>query len=110
MQNLTPEQMKKIYDLINDDEDIKKCNSYLYRINKGDFSCIDEALKYTNEKYNELCFTDPDIILCSNTFKNEPINNMYIIQQTINNLNKLKELLEAKIKKEILKKEKNKDN
>lgn len=110
MQNLTPEQMKKTYDLINDDEDIKKCNSYLYRINKGDFSCIDEALKYTNEKYNELCFTDPDIILSSNTFKNEPINNMYIIQQTINNLNKLKELLEAKIKKEILKKEKNKDN
>ena len=88
---------------IYENNEIRKCRDYNLKIQNGDYSCINEALKYTNQKYAELCFTDADLIIAKDVSQSTSIDNN-IIQSTLGNLECINDLLIAKVIKEIIKK------
>lgn len=100
---LTDREKEKLEKLINEHNEIRKCRDYYSKIQNRDYSCINEALKYTNQKYAELCFTDADLIIAKGVSQSIPINNN-IIQRALENLECINDLLIAKVIKEIIKK------
>lgn len=100
---LTQKEKDKLEKLINDNNDIRKCRDYYNRIHNGDYSCINEALTYTNLKYTELCITDTDIVIATGSSQSTPVDNN-IVQRALGNLECINDLLIAKIIKDIIKK------
>lgn len=98
---MTQEEAKKIKELIDTDSDIKKCKEYYERIINRDYSCIDEAISFTNNKYDELFITDTDIVLVSNITKTPGKVNQDLVNTALGNLKCLNGLLVAKVCKEV---------
>ncbi len=98
---MTQGKINKIKELISANSDIKKCREYYKRIINGEHNCIDEAISFTNNKYNELCITDTEIVLASNITKKPGKVNQNLVNTALCNLNYLNGLLVAKICKEV---------
>src|SRR5574344_871460 len=95
------EEIKIIKELIDNDTDIKRCCDYYYKISNGDYVCVNDALKFTNDKYHELCLTDADIVLANKivSISNPPDSDL--IKRVIANLNCIYDLLIARIIKQL---------
>lgn len=98
---MTQEESKKIIDLINSSADVKKCNDYYDKIIKGDYSCLEEAILFTINKYDELCITDTDIVLISNIRRIPEQINQDLVKKSLQNLQCIYILLVAKISKTV---------
>lgn len=95
----------KIVEIAFNDDDYKKCEEYLLKIKNGDKNILNEADEFTNNKFTEICITDPDVVLANKISKvtmrikteEERISN------TINGLNSIKQLIISKTIKKIAK-------
>lgn len=104
MFQLTEYEGKKLNDMIDSYMDINKCDEYYYKINNGNHSCIYEALSFANDKYDELCITDPDIVSASQIISGPGTINHDLVESTLSNLQNIRDLLLAKICKDLLSK------
>ena len=101
---MTEAEIKKIKDIIDNNDDIKKCKYYYSEINKGNYNYINDALVFTNQKYNELCITDTDLVIEKKIVSISNPVDKNIVSRTLGNLSCINDLLVAKIIKELINK------
>ncbi len=100
---MTKEEIQKIKDMIDNNDDIKKCRYYYSEIYNGNYECINDALAFTNQKYNELCITDIDLVIEKKVISISNPVDKNIINRALGNLSCINDLIVAKIIKELIK-------
>lgn len=93
--------IKRIKKLIDDDDDIQKCCSYYNEIYNHNYEHLNDAMKFANEKYNELCITDPDVVVAEKVARINVGDNQNNVQTTLSSLECVYRLLCTKISKKI---------
>lgn len=92
--------IKKIKKLIDSDADIQKCYSYYNEICNHNYEHLNDAMKFANEKYNELCITDLDIVVAEKVTRINVDDNQNNVQTTLSSLKCIYRLLYAKLYKD----------
>lgn len=100
---MTEEEIQKIKDMIDNNDDIKKCKYYYSEISNGNYECINDALVFTNQKYNELCITDTNLVIEKKVISISNPVDKNIISRALGNISCINDLLVAKIIKELIK-------
>ena len=90
--------------MIDNNDDIKKCKYYYSEINNGNYKYINDALVFTNQKYNELSKTDTDLVIEKKIISISNPVDKNIVSRTLGNLSCINDLLVAKIIKELINK------
>ena len=94
-------QRSSIVSKLSNSKDLQKCNDYLLELQNGNYNHIKDAELFFNQKYTELCSTDPELVVAKNIVSQKyPIDNDYI-NRTINSLIVIRDLLLAKLAKEL---------
>lgn len=92
--------IKKIKDLIDSDANIQKCYSYYNEICNHNYEHLNDAMKFANEKYNELCITDLDIVVAEKVTRINVDDNQNNVQTILSSLECIYRLLCAKLYKD----------
>lgn len=92
--------IKKIKELIDDDADIQKCCLYYNEICNHNYERLNDAMKFANEKYDELCITDPDVVVAEKITRVNVGDNQNNVQITLSSLECVHRLLCAKLYKD----------
>ena len=95
---------KELLNHLQNNDDYKKCDEYIYKIVAGDNSVVNEANSFVINKYEEFRKSDEDLIIALGITKvtNASINDYNIRFSVIGGLSSIKQLIEYKYYKELL--------
>ena len=71
-------------------DDYNKCDYYLNELNCGNISHLNEVIRFSEQKYQEFCLKDSEVVLLNTNFISTDLN---IILQTKKNLIALKKMI-----------------
>ena len=66
--NKIQEDIKELYEIINKDEDLKKCREYIIRVQNNE-NVLVEAMNFLNNKAMEITIKDLDVILANRVYR-----------------------------------------
>ena len=97
--NKSQEGIKELYEIINKDEDLKKCREYIIRVENNEDILV-EAMNYSRNKVIEITIKDLDAILANRVY---PLNEPLSKNSVLNTLRTLEKLIIDTIIKEFSK-------
>lgn len=92
----------KLKDLIDNNNDIRLCREYYTKIVNGDYSCVNDALVFTNKKYDELLLTDYDLVAIKGIVNIGGTVAKAPATRALDNLKCINDLLVAKVIREFI--------
>ncbi|MBR3881827.1 MAG: hypothetical protein IKJ36_01000 [Clostridia bacterium] len=72
--NKSQEDIKELYEIINKDEDLKKCREYIIRVENNEDILV-EVMDFSRNRVMEITIKDLDVILANRVYLlNEPLS------------------------------------
>ena len=93
---------EKLSTYLQNNDDYRKCDEYIYKIRLGDYSTTNEANLFVLKKYDEFCKKDKDLAMKFGITKisNITVNNSNVTFSVIVGLISIKQLIDGKLYKD----------
>lgn len=93
---------QQLFTYIQNNDDYKKCNEYIEKIQNGDYTVLQEANLFVFQKYDEFCRDDMDLVKALGIVKvsNIAINNNFQFS-TLGGLDSIQRLIIGKFVKKM---------